>query len=245
MKALIDPSDLPSLLTSALHHTPSTSTSIMDNNHIDGLLSTMLSYAPPLYPKDPPPLPPHDFTWEAFGHGVKDFFAPLEFTKDPKSIVPNAEGLRNLGVEHGKTAKDLLPKASEAMQARAQDAMDHGWNILNVEDITYGGMKDAPYYANEFRGVLAPHVKSTAPVSGEEFAGRIKYSAYMFPLIDRLLHVAFYYGLVEFFFLRPNLDLYKEEVEDDPMGVATETVSDVGVRMGVFFFLAVVTLVLT
>jgi hypothetical protein len=39
--------------------------------------------------------------------------------------------------------------------------------------------------------------------------------------------------------LRPNTkDLYGEDIEEDPMGVTVETLSDVGVRLGIFAILS-------
>jgi hypothetical protein len=218
----------------------------------------MISYAPPICEIKDVPAPPHPFTFQEVFENVKQFFTggvqpiargpndPLHsvlLQEHKHSIRPTIEGIKALNIEHGKTAQDLVPKASNAIQQEVQKAIDNHWNILSVEEMTCGGNDKLPFYSSNSGSILQPHLKSTAPLSGEEFAARLKQSAKMVPVLDKLLHVAFYYGLVEFFFIRPNLDLYKEEVEDDPMGVATESVSVAVVRTGILFVLAVITLV--
>jgi hypothetical protein len=49
---------------------------------------------------------------------------------------------------------------------------------------------------------------------------------------------------VEFLFLRPNVDLYKEDVEDDPASALANSVKVTTVRLGAFAVVAIVTLVL-
>jgi hypothetical protein len=166
--------------------------------------------------------------------------------KETISMRPTPEGLRGLLIEPpGSTAKELLPHASEAVQKKAQAAMDNGIQILDGQKILAGGFSSFAGF-EPTRSLLAPHVEETMrPDSLMNFVARMRGAATILPVLDKLPFVAFYYALVEFFFLRPNVDLYKEEIEDDPAGVTAETISDVTVRVGILFVIAMVTLVVT
>ena len=47
--------------------------------------------------------------------------------------------------------------------------------------------------------------------------------------------------MVEFFILQPGIDLYKEDIEDNPSGVFAESVVVTGVRLGAFALIGLVT----
>jgi hypothetical protein len=49
------------------------------------------------------------------------------------------------------------------------------------------------------------------------------------------------YALIEFFLLRPGVDLYQQDIDDEPERVLAETVLVTAVRMGVFAVVATVT----
>jgi hypothetical protein len=166
--------------------------------------------------------------------------------KETVSMRPTPEGLRGLSIEPpSNTAKDLIPEASDAIQKKAQAAMDTGMQILDGNKILGGGFSSFAGF-EPTRSILAPHIEETVrPDSPIKFVARMRGAGTLLPVIDKLPFVAFYYALVEFFFLRPNLDLYKEEIEDDPAGVTTEAVSDIAVRVGILFVIAIVTLIFT
>lgn len=104
----------------------------------------------------------------------------------------------------------------------------------------------------ETKSLLAPHtdlaipgVPSTA-VEAMRFNGGLMYGQQLWAVLDKIPYVIFWYAVVEFFYLRPNSkDLYKEDIEDDPVGVTTEVASDAAVRVGIFFVLTVLTLTFT
>jgi hypothetical protein len=166
--------------------------------------------------------------------------------KETISIRPTPEGLRGLSIVPPSTsAKELLPEASEAVQKKAQAAMDTGMQILDEQKILGGGFSSFAGF-EPTRSILAPHIEETvSPDSPIKFAARMRGAETILPVIDKLPFVAFYYALVEFFFLRPNVDLYKEEIEDDPIGVTAETISDIAVRVGFLFVIVMVILILT
>lgn len=102
----------------------------------------------------------------------------------------------------------------------------------------------------ETRSLLAPHDEmgmangGSPELNWKRFAAGEMYADTLMRVFNKLPYVAFGYAAVEFFVLRPSSkDLYKEDVENDPLGVTTETLSDVGVRVGIFFVLAMLTLV--
>jgi hypothetical protein len=196
-------------------------------------------------------LPP--FVWE---HALQEagIIAKAHFPRDlslvdiTHSIKPNYEELAYKHIidnPHAETAKELFPQASGMIQQKAQEAMDKGMTVLDASKIRGGSTShDAFIGSRPTLSILSPHEQSVVtPDSPEKFMGRLKWTGTLLPVIDKLPRLAFYYALVEFFFLRPNLNIYKEEVEDDPTGVTAETISDVVVRLGILFVLAMVTLV--
>jgi hypothetical protein len=162
------------------------------------------------------------------------------------SIRPDASAFRDLGLEpHGVTAQDLLPQGEKTIPRYGLFDMFKFHNDIKPLDasmIVRGGDATFPGFATT-KSILAPHVEETVrPDSPTSFVARMKGAGAILPVIDKLPQVAFYYAFVEFFFLRRDVDLFKEEVEDDPTGVAAETVSDIAVRVGILFVIAMVTL---
>jgi hypothetical protein len=148
------------------------------------------------------------------------------------------------------TIQEMLP-AGDAIQAQAKQALDSGWNVIDATKFVHGGEASFPGFS-ETKSIVAPHLlpgPSDESVTMTEwpqnmFKARIEYVSTILRAIQKLPYVAFGYVLLEFFFLRPDVDIYKEDVEDDPSGVLAETVSDAGVRAAIFFGLAIVTYVI-
>jgi len=175
-----------------------------------------------------------------------------------KSIAPSVEAMTKMGATYsgtsaGASLQQIFPNGGEAFQTRSQEAISYGWNIMDGINIVKGGGASLPGFT-ETRSILAPHVipgpaeeSITTPGLVPEpymFKARLSYVSSLLRVIEQLPYVAFAYALVEFFFLRSDVDIYKEDVEDDPAGVLAESVSDVGVRIGIFFILAVITFVI-
>jgi hypothetical protein len=81
---------------------------------------------------------------------------------------------------------------------------------------------------------------STTP-SVISFVVTIDWASKFINVIDALAPAVFWYALLEFFILRPNLDTYREEIEDDPTGIVTDTIVVTTVRLGIFCLIAMVT----
>lgn len=163
------------------------------------------------------------------------------------SIPPTAAN-----VAASSTIQEIAPSASEAIQAQAQQAYNGGFNVLDATKMLHGGAAKLPGF-HETNSVVAPHLlpgPSDEAVTLQEwpqtiFKARMEYATTMLRAIQKLPYVAFGYALIEFFFLRSDVDLYKEDVEEDPSGVLAETFSDTSVRFVIFFGLAVVTYVIS
>uniref|UniRef100_A0A7S4A9L8 Uncharacterized protein n=1 Tax=Pseudo-nitzschia australis TaxID=44445 RepID=A0A7S4A9L8_9STRA len=165
-----------------------------------------------------------------------------------QSIHPAATTAATAATE---TIQQMLPGAGEALQGQVQEALNSGMNVMDASKFAHGGGASLPGFA-ETNSILAPHV-TRYPQSGTitpdnfpqfELGDRLAYAYLLLEYVQKLPYVAFAYVLVEFFFLRSNVDLYKEDIEDDPSGVLAETVSDTGVRVGLFLVLAVITYVI-
>ena len=93
-------------------------------------------------------------------------------------------------------------------------------------------------------GILPKLTTNQLPPRGTttNFFGQVKSSASMLNVLDKLPMAAFVYVLIDFFLLRPGMDLYKEDIEEDPTDALAETVAVTTVRMGVFALISFVTL---
>eukprot|EP00536_Pseudo-nitzschia_multiseries_P018250 jgi/Psemu1/228282/e_gw1.2303.8.1 len=155
-----------------------------------------------------------------------------------QSIHPAATTAATAATE---TIQQMIPSAGEALQGQAQQALDGGFKVMDASKFVHGGGAKLPGFT-ETASMLAPHITpypQSGTVTGDypqfELGDRLALAYYLLEYVQKLPYVAFAYVLVEFFFLRSGVDLYKEDIEDDPSGVLAETVSDTGVRVGIFF----------
>lgn len=147
---------------------------------------------------------------------------PLWGPPDPylaagKSIAPSAKALAEMGI-----APTDLPANSVL-----DGAAIHAQTLLPGFSPT--------------RGILPGHVMGLPAETPETFAAQVEWSARFLNVIDQVPTIVFAYALVEFFLLRPNLDLYQEEIRDQPTQIMTGTVAVTGVRVGVFCVIAILT----
>mmetsp|Transcript_33789 Transcript_33789/g.36424 ORF Transcript_33789/g.36424 Transcript_33789/m.36424 type:complete len:310 (-) Transcript_33789:199-1128(-) len=186
------------------------------------------------------------------------FGAHADILATGKSIAPSVEAMTKMGHTYsgtsaGASLQQIFPNGGEALQTKSQEAISYGYNVMNGVNIVKGGGASLPGFT-ETRSILAPHL---IPGPAEEsittpglipepymFKARLSYVTSFLRVIEQLPYVAFAYALVEFFFLRSDVDIYKEDIEDDPVGVLAETVSDVGVRIGIFSILATITYII-
>ena len=204
---------------------------VMSATHgLSALLTTTLSTAIPL----------------AHGHSNPVFGPPDPYLTAGKSIAPSVQALvdTTMGITtKTATATDvtnLLPNAAPEFQHSVVEAVKRGWNVLDASRIQGTGQNHLPGFA-ETRGILGTRMEALAVDSPPTFAAEVQWTNQLLPVLDRLPFVAFYYALVEFFLLRPGVDLYKEEIEDDPEGVAADTLSVAVVRLGAFALISFMT----
>ena len=164
----------------------------------------------------------------AHEHVESWFGATDPYLKAGHSIAPSQKALQSLGVEPTGDLPDRL-----------QQALAQGWKLLDARTIQQEAF--LPGFTPT-SGILPSH--SAPPETPESFAAQVEWSARYLKVVDKLPQAAFVYALVEFFFLRPNIDLYKEEIRQEPGAVALETAVTVGVRLAAlsvvgFFTLAI------
>jgi hypothetical protein len=199
---------------------PSDVSSLLSNHDAAALLSTMLSTAV---------APVKGGGW---------FAPPDPLLEAGRSVAPTAKALVDLGVTSttSQPPADLDPSVQKALQI----AVSNGWKVMDGSTIKETGASAFPGFA-ETRGILPGPVKGVPEDSPQTFAAQVEYAARFVNLIDKLPYAAFWYALVEFFIIRPNVDLYKEDVQDDPEGVLTESAIVFGVRFGVFCLIGLLT----
>lgn len=170
----------------------------------------------------------------AHGHTQPLWGPPDPYLSAGKSIAPSAQALaNNLGI-----TKSDASIAAAALPDYAQKAASNGWNILDPARIHAQNL--LPGFSPT-GGILPAHNPNIPAETPATFMAQIEWSAKFLNVVDNLPAVAFAYALVEFFLIRPNLDMYKEDIEEEPSEVLTETVSVTGVRLAVFAIIAVVT----
>ncbi|KAL3943279.1 MAG: hypothetical protein SGBAC_002650 [Bacillariaceae sp.] len=187
----------------------------------DALLSTMIL----------PPGATGIVTAVATGHSNPLFGPPDPFLAAGHSIPPSAKALAEFGITPAKTAAELAPSdaSPEYIQA-VQAAMDRGWKVTTFDKVQPTGIKSLPGF-QDTHGILPNHNLDLLPNTNAGFAAQMDWSYKYFAVFDHLPTAIFWYCLVEFFFLRPGIDFYKEEIEADPTGATIDTAVVFGVRM--------------
>jgi hypothetical protein len=88
-------------------------------------------------------------------------------------------------------------------------------------------------------GILPGH--SAPPETPESFAGAVQWSADFLNVVDKLPEAVFAYALVEFFILRPGIDKYREDIDEEPARAVADFVAVSAVRLAMFGVVAIVT----
>lgn len=140
-----------------------------------------------------------------------------------------------------------FPDASKELVSKMEKLVTNGCKTVidpSKFPSTLGDPLPAP--PSKMNPLLQPFVPK--PISVPELDESVlkvlnKDTEQLLSIIEKLPFVVFCYIFIEFFFLRKNVDLYKEDIEDDAAGVFAESVSDLTVRMGIFFVLTIVTII--
>jgi hypothetical protein len=171
----------------------------------------------------------------AAGHTQPFWGPPDPYLTAGKSIPPSTKGLENVGV---------IPPAITDLPEPVQLTMKAGYKVLDASTIQQESV--LPGFT-PVSGILPFHNPMVPPETPATFAAQVEWSAKFINVIDKLPEAAFVYALIEFFILRPGLDLYKEDIElqqqaEGSVGSLTyETLAVTAIRIGVFFIIAVFT----
>lgn len=158
---------------------------------------------------------------------------PLWGPPDPylsagKSIAPSAQALADMGIT-----------ATTTTSSSTTVPIPTGWGVLDSSTIQAQSL--LPGFAPT-QGILPTHVTGLPMETSETFAAQVEWSAQFLNVIDQIPTVVFVYALIEFFFLRPNLDLYQQEIQQQPTTqIMAGTIAVTSVRVGVFFLIAILT----
>ena len=155
--------------------------------------------------------------------------APDPYLSSGHSIAPSAKSLTDLGVASLDTS---------TLTESAQKAASNGWHLLDSTRLSAENL--LPGFSRT-GGLLPFHEAGLPAETPETFAAQVEWSARFLNVIDNLPAVAFAYALVEFFLLRPNIDVYQEEIQQEPSEVLSATVAVTSVRMAAFAVISVVT----
>lgn len=170
----------------------------------------------------------------AAGHSQPLWGPPDPYLSAGRSIPPSTKGLADIGV-----TQQSLTDLPEPVQATVKA----GYRVLDAATIKAESI--LPGFS-PVGGILPAHNPLIPLETPATFAAQVAWSAKFLNVVDKLPEAAFMYALIEFFILRPGIDLYKEDIElqqeEGPTGVLTaETLAVTGVRVGVFFIVAIFT----
>lgn len=172
---------------------------------------------------------------EAHGHTQPFWGTPDAFLTAGKSIAPTVKGLQEMGIS--KQVPDFATQ-HVGLADKVQVALTKGWKVLDSNAIQ---SEDILPGFSPTRSILQAHNPNVPAETPETFATQVEWSANFLNVIDKLPAAALSYGLIEFFLLRPGVDLYQQDIDDEPRQVLVETVVVTAVRMGVFAMVAGVT----
>ena len=169
------------------------------------------------------------------GHSQPLWGPPDPYLSAGTSIAPSARALSDMGV-----TEQIVQQQHESWPTLAQMAVKDGVHVLDSAALqTQAAGSIFPGFTPT-GGILSLHhaVPLETPAS---FAAQVEWSAGFLNVVDKLPEAAFAYALVEFFFLRPSIDRYTEDVELEPTRALTESIAVTGVRLGMFCLVAAVT----
>ena len=157
------------------------------------------------------------------------------------------------------TAKELFPQLSESVQVKAQASMDKGKMVLDAAKIRGGDTATHNAFpSGKPTATLLPSRENSFydGQSVQQHVETLKSTSNILKVLNRLPYAALAALLFETVFLRnnfldfffgeePTYRIYKEEIEEDPEGIAAEVISEWTVRLGIIFALAIATTVFT
>ena len=231
--ATVDPTDLVHALSPMIHaHQHSAAAdaaSFSSTSSWEAVLSTMYTTTPDFVYKGP-----------AHGHSNPWFGSPDPYLNlvdgHARSIAPNLKALG--GVVEGAIntqAKDQLPEIAQKAAENCVKVIDAAF--LQAEEVgVLPGFKPT--------GGILPHRDPNIPhgsYSIKTIYEQGRNNEKLLNTIQSMLMPAALYALFSVAFLRQGV--YKEDIEDDPVGVTVETLRSLGARLGIFSAMALIALI--
>jgi hypothetical protein len=176
--------------------------------------------------------PAHEHTQSFWG-------PPDPYLTAGKSIAPSARALLDMGGGMEQATATTTTTSAAGLSVHAQAALSKGWKLLDAQAIKAENTVWPGFSPTS--GFLPPHDPRVPAETPETFAAQVEWSAQFLNVVDKLPSAAFWYALLEFFLLRPGLDLYKEDIDEGSTKILSETIVTTGIRMGVFCVVAIVT----
>ena len=176
--------------------------------------------------------PAHEHTQPLFG-------PPDKYLSAGHSIAPNVKALAG---GEGAAATTTTTRPVDQLPEVAQAAAKKGWYILDAAKMENGGGSVLPGFS-KIGHILPTHADNIPEANMESFTAQVFTAAKFLPVLEKLPVAAFVYVLFDFFLLRPDVDLYKEDIEEEPFEVAAETAAVTGVRLATFAVIGFLTVV--
>jgi hypothetical protein len=154
-----------------------------------------------------------------------------------KSIRPSTKALSDMGVTLPDPSSLIDPSITTT--ATAITTIDSKFiidsNNIQIENVLPGFTPTG--------SILSHHtnIDQISPPSVVSFVATIDWASSFINIIDKLPMAVLVYAMIEFFILRPNIDTYKEDIEDNRIGIVTDTIAVSTIRLSMFFIVALVT----
>jgi hypothetical protein len=159
----------------------------------------------------------------ATGHSQPLFGPPDPYLTAGKSIAPSAKTLLDMGMDVSSKVDLRAPAGSLSV----------------LDESKLSPISVLPGFATT-RGIL-PTALPLPSDTPEMDLINTEWSLGFIDVIDKLPQAAFLYVLIEFFILRPNINLYKEDIEAEPGKVTVEWATVMVVRLATFAVVAMIT----
>ncbi|CAB9510872.1 expressed unknown protein [Seminavis robusta] len=175
----------------------------------DAFLSTMYS-ATNLHP--------------AHGHSNPLFGPPDPYISAGKSIAPNIKAFMT------DTTTATVP---EQLPEIAKVAAQKGVTIVDASKFQAGGGDVLPGF-HKMGGVFGRRTGAGAHGNLQVFQNQVANASKLQSMLNHMIFPAFAFLFVDFLFLRPDSNVYQEDIEEEPVDAIVDSVQAAGVRLGVF-----------
>ena len=163
----------------------------------------------------------------AHGHSNPWFGPPDPYLEAGRSIAPL------------KPVTD--PSAAPNVPEIVQELVAKGLKVIDAS-----GIKEQDYlpgFVPPSNSFISRDAIPVAPESLPGFLAKAEWASSFSNVLDKLALASFVYCLVEFFYLRPNIDLYKSEIEEESQATLwADVVATFSVRFVAMAFVALFTL---